>query len=103
MTDTFTREEILAALSIAPCHVTGMHDPSHTTRYICELQLGAGLDNLLRTIGATREDIPHHIPEDCGWCRVPSTQEEYRQRQRELYAWAGVPVPPNIAARGSAS
>lgn len=40
-TDAERLKAILDAIYVEDCHVTGMHDPTHTSRYICELQLRA--------------------------------------------------------------
>ncbi len=55
---TFTRDEILAALTIAPCHITGTHDPQHTPKYICTYQRKDALQGLLDLLGVTAVDLP---------------------------------------------
>lgn len=113
---TFTRTQILAALTLHPCHITGMHTPEHhidhrssydgklVAGYVCGDMKAKALAGLLGLIGAELSDLPHalHAPEQCGWChRVPS-QEHFRAQLRKSYEWAGVPVPVELATRESA-
>lgn len=39
MTDKQLLKKILEAIYIEDCHITGMHDPNHTSKYICADQL----------------------------------------------------------------
>lgn len=55
---TFTRDEILAALTLSPCHITGTHDPQHTPKYICTYQFKDALQGLLDLLGVTADDLP---------------------------------------------
>lgn len=66
---TYTREEILAALVLEPCHISGTHDPQHTTKYICRDQQSVALARLLALLEVTVEELPRRLDPDCGWCR----------------------------------
>lgn len=90
----------LANLTLRPCHVTGMHDPNHTDRYLCREQQADLLDRLLRAAGIELADIPHELhPEGtCYWCHEVPTQEEYRVKLRKVWDWAGVPHTAELAA-----
>ena len=54
----FSRAEIIAALALAPCHITGTHDPEHTPKYVCTYQLKDALNGLLDLLGITVDDLP---------------------------------------------
>lgn len=95
--DTFTREELLQALRIEPCHTTGMHDPNHTARYVCDGQRAIAYHRLLGLLGVTEDQLPRVLHPECGWCHEVPSQERYRVQRRELHAWAGVPIPPALA------
>lgn len=64
----FTRDEILEALTIEPCHITGMHDPKHTLKYICRDQLVVALNRLLDLLEVEVDDLPRRLGDDCYWC-----------------------------------
>jgi hypothetical protein len=86
------------ALVLEPCHITGMHDPTHTTRYVCEHQLA---DLGRRAVVAAGYD-PRYLPKrlhgpGCGWCNRVPTDEADRVSARALHAWAGVSVPEALA------
>lgn len=111
----FTRDEVLGALTLHPCHITGMHTPEHHVAhrsphsgkelegYVCEAMLKDALQGLLKLIGATVADLPHalHNPKDCGWCRRVPSQEHYRAQLRRSYEWAGEPISKELRAKGS--
>lgn len=101
MKDTFTRAELLEALRIEPCHVTGQHDPNHTPHHVCSIQRAEAFSRVLELLGVKEEELPKALHEHCGWCHEVPSQEEYRIRNRELYEWAGVPIPPELAEPGS--
>lgn len=66
----FSKDEILEALTLAPCHVTGMHDPTHTIKYACHFQEHEAFQRLLALLGVTVDDLPRVIHEtDCFSCR----------------------------------
>lgn len=56
--ERYTREELLSAMTLAPCHVTGTHDPEHTPKYVCQQQMSDAFRAVLRLIGATVDDLP---------------------------------------------
>ena len=94
--DTFTREQIIAALTINSCHTSGMHDPDHTTRSFCESQKAQAFDSLLRLLGVSIADLPRRLT---GYAaaevqagRVPAKQKA-RDRLMAEMAWAaGAPL-----------
>lgn len=87
-----------AALALEPCHVIGMHDPTHTPRGVCDLQRSDVAKRVLAALGLDVEALPRRLhPPECGWCHDVTTQEEYRERRRDLYRWAGVEVPAEMA------
>jgi hypothetical protein len=85
------------ALAVHPCHITGMHEPDHHTRYLCTDQKAAALDGLLAGLGLEFADLPRRLHDRCGWCHEIPTQERYRERLRRSYRWAGVEIPPELA------
>lgn len=85
------------ALVLEPCHVTGMHDPTHTPRYLCETQRADVYDRVLAAVGMAQEAMPRRLHDNCGWCHRVPEEEQRRQQARELHEWAGVPVPPELA------
>jgi len=92
------RELILEYARLEPCHITGMHDPTHTTKAICQDQLKHVLVQLLETAGLTPEELPRQLHKDCWSCHNVPPQEELRIQRRALHEWAGVPVPDELAA-----
>jgi hypothetical protein len=96
---TFTRDEILAALTVRPCHITGIHNPDHHRKYTCADQRAEAFRQVLELIGATEDELPRALHnENCGWChRIPS-QERYREDLRKTWGWAGVPLTDDLAA-----
>jgi hypothetical protein len=86
------------ALAVRPCHITGMHEPDHHTRYQCSDQKAAALDGLLDGLGLTFADLPRRLhDETCGWCHTVPSQERYRERLRATHRWAGEGIPPALA------
>lgn len=94
----YTREEILEALAIRPCHITGLHEPDHHLKYSCAEQDRESVRALMVLLDASFDERPHRLHEGCGWCHNVPSQEEYRARLRETHEWAGVPVPEALAA-----
>lgn len=87
-------EALREALTLQPCHVTGMHDPTHTTkRGPCSEQLAAMAKRAVAVLGDPNE-LPRALHgEECYWCHyVPSTRKD-RDRQIEIHRWAGVEPP----------
>lgn len=85
------------ALAIEPCHISGMHDPTHTSRYVCSDQEATMVRRLQHALGITAWPTRLHGP-GCGWCHDPSSTEDRRERQREAHRWAGVEIPEALAA-----
>lgn len=66
----FTRDELLEAMTVAPCHITGTHDPTHTPRYFCSIQAQKALDGVLGLLGITMKDLPrrpHDYPSEADY------------------------------------
>lgn len=78
------REWLLEHLVVKPCHVTGMHDPTHTPRHFCELQSRALVVDLLGALGVTVADLRRSLhDESCGWCHEHIKPD----RRAELERW----------------
>ena len=77
----YTQSQILAALTLKPCHTTGEHDPTHTPTGICDKQLREALLNLLKMLGVSAKDLPRALHEEgsCYWC--------YTKEHALLVAW----------------
>lgn len=88
---------VRAALTVQPCHITGMHTPDHHTESSCSYQRAATLDRVLAVLGTTYDDLPRELHDDCHWCRHVPNQEQYRERLRRSYRWAGVEIPAELA------
>lgn len=98
-TKTVSRAALLKAMQIEPCHTTGMHDPNHTTKFVCESQRSKAYGRVLELLGMTEENLPHALHgAECYWCHEVCSQEEYRVDRRALHAWAGQEVPAELAA-----
>lgn len=100
--ETFTREELLNALRIEPCHITGCHEPDHHLKYTCADQRAASFVRVLALLGVDEMDLPRDLhgkcEKDCYWCHGIPNQEQYRARNRRTHEWAGVEIPPELAA-----
>ena len=55
--------EIREALTLYCCHVTGMHSPTHTAEYVCELQKREAFDRAFALLHG-REAIPSDVVRD---------------------------------------
>lgn len=93
---------LMDALTLRPCHVTGMHTPEHHARFMCAHQKAAMLDAVLAALGIDNAaDLPHALhDESCGWCHRVPAQERHREGLRETYRWAGVEIPAHLAEPG---
>lgn len=92
-------------LAIEPCHVTGMHDPNHTERYLCDIQTTAVLSHLLAALGLHTRDLSHQLHPDtpydeggCYWCHNVPREENDREQLRQVWRWAGVEPSAELAA-----
>jgi len=95
------RALIVEQVRLHPCHITGMHDPTHTTRYLCTDQQVDVLNQILQLLDLPIEEIRRELhPEPKDWCHYLPGDEGDRVRYRELHDWAGVPVPEKLAALG---
>lgn len=93
--DTYSRAEIIAALRLRPCHVTGEHNPTHTPEFICRFQLHEALSNLLLMLQVGDETLPRRLHEDCYFCDTDGRPHgtEHAERHAALRAWAdGAPL-----------
>ncbi len=90
-TATFTREELLEALTLEPCHVTGMHDPSHTPQYVCDIQRSKAFKRVLALVGVNEKELPRRLHgERCYLCT--------NHREPTLLAWANPEQEPSLEA-----
>jgi hypothetical protein len=101
MDQLYTRQQILDAMALFPCHVTGLHDPTHTTKGVCSLQLSESFKRLLvfLKIGEDHLDqLPRKLHENCYWCNTePKHGEELR-----MWATQGADNPaPTSPAPGT--
>lgn len=90
---TYTRSQILKALTLEPCHVTGEHDPTHTARYICRIQRSEALNRVLRLVGVDAPDLPRRLHQHCRWCGTQEGAGEGAHDKDLIHAWAeGAPL-----------
>jgi hypothetical protein len=69
--EVLTAAEITQLLGLRPCHLSGTHDPTHTPRFICDLQKVAALDRLMEVLGLTYERLPRGLHDHGHWCCHP--------------------------------
>lgn len=98
MNDSEKLAAIVAALTVRPCHVTGLHSPEHHLRYSCDIQKADTLDRVLAAIGTTYDELPKELHPGDLWCHSVPSQEQYREGLRQTYRWAGVDIPEELAA-----
>lgn len=68
----------LGGVYLEPCHVTGQHDPSHTGKYVCEIQRSAAFNRVVDGLGFDVDTLPRRTHENCWWC----------ERDPSMAAWA---------------
>ena len=91
-------DEVREALTVRPCHVTGMHEPGHHVKYTCSIQMREVATALLDALGLA-DGLPRGLHgADCYWCHAVPTQEKYREDLRQTYRWAGVEIGEELAA-----
>lgn len=88
-------DALVDALVIEPCHVTGMHDPTHTPLRLCEIQRGDAWIRAAKLLGWLEEDANENVtaltaprrlhPEKCGWCHHDDPSGE--QGRAKLREW----------------
>jgi hypothetical protein len=61
-------QELRDAIYIEDCHVTGTHDPTHTDKYVCGLQLR---DMAVRILHAVGIKVMDNDPSDPSWNEIP--------------------------------
>ncbi len=71
-----------AEVYVEPCHTTGEHDPTHTPRAVCYLQIYEMAKRIIVALGLDKEQLPRRLHENCYWC------EEGSKRHQELVEWA---------------
>jgi hypothetical protein len=90
---------VRAALTLRPCHITGMHTPEHHLIGTCTEQRNDMLLRLLAAMQTEEGELPHGLHgQGCHWCHEVPSQERYRDRLRKTWEWAGVPVSEALAA-----
>lgn len=73
-------ERILKAATIFPCHVTGMHDPTHTPKYVCNMQKANAYDRIMAQL---ETDSPRSLhAESCYFCHSKESKQP-----KELRKW----------------
>ena len=97
---TYTRSEILEALTLMPHHKVAGANQNYKLEDITSDQKALAFDNLLELLDVEAEDLPRDIhPEGKCWqCHEIPTQEEWRIKMRATYDWAGVKIPESLAA-----
>jgi hypothetical protein len=102
---SFTRAEILEALALEPCHVTGMHRPNHHVEFTCDLQRAAAFKRVLALLGVEESELPRRLHDPpCRWCHGVPSQEEYTRGAQEAFKMAArrlleaVGLPPREGA-----
>jgi hypothetical protein len=73
---------ILKAATIFPCHVTGMHDPTHTQKYICDMQKANAYDRIMAQLEVESPRSLHS--KNCYWCHSNLKSKQ----SKELRKWA---------------
>ena len=95
-------EAILEAVKIEPCHITGMHDPTHFWNYTCEHQKSEAFDRIHEVISRYLNGGILGGPQrklhgkDCIWC-YPTKRthgKKAKARRDEVKRWLqfGPPV-----------
>lgn len=94
-----TIEQVREALYIQDCHVSGMHDPTHTSSKVCELQLMGLAKRILAVFGigweglegeAVREavnQIPRRIDRKGWYAYYADPSHKCEEKARELERW----------------
>lgn len=90
--DSYTRAEILSAITLEPCHVTGDHDPTHTPFNVCSIQRSEQMQRLLVLLETDESDLPRRLHRHCGYCgtshQVESTlNDRWRSKVQALREW----------------
>lgn len=96
-------QELRDAIYIEDCHVSGEHDPQHTKKYVCSLQLRDLAIRVLKTLGinipnpgkgdiekmkAEWNKIPRRLDRS-GWYAYFQSRkdDDSRKRAEELERW----------------
>lgn len=93
-----TIEEVREALYVEDCHVTGMHDPTHTPHRVCEKQLTDMAMRVLKVFGVDIEGGSSAIDETNKITRRLNRDGFYKhcspQKQKALRLWEKHGVKP---------
>lgn len=83
-----SRADLLEAIRLHPCHVTGQHVPNHhlVSDRVCSIQKQDLFDQILNFFDIKLEDIDRAVhPPACGWCN----DDGHPSKHREAHAkWA---------------
>lgn len=84
MTDSDKLLKVIQACYIEPCHTTGMHDPTHTPRYICADQKAEAFDRVMKALTEAGVDgVPKRMlhRNGCYWChnKAPAKRDNLKQ------------------------
>lgn len=95
-------KELQDVIYIEDCHISGMHNPSHTTEYVCNEQLTdlakrvlgvLGINLTKKTVGANDYNkIPRRIvkpehPTKYSWYQYYLDTPQYKSKAKELEVW----------------
>ena len=73
-------ERILNAATIFPCHVTGTHDPTHTPKYVCNMQKADAYDRIMAQLEVESPRSLH--AKNCYFCHSKESD-----KPKELREW----------------
>ena len=91
-------ERVVEAAYIEDCHVSGMHDPEHTARHLCQIQLSDVGKRVLSALFGVNWDaegnakvaemnkIPRKVDRG-GWYKYYQENEKYQHKAAELDVW----------------
>lgn len=91
-------QQILDAIYIEDCHISGTHDPNHTAKYVCRHQLADLAERVLAVSHGVKfatgnDDTPtdeiNKIPRKItsGWHGYYKERDEYAHKAKELEDW----------------
>jgi hypothetical protein len=81
--------EILDAIYVQDCHISGMHDPTHTPHYVCEDQLR---DLAIRVLGVTHgvtdwHDMPKEATKEQKYLEVNKIPRRLIRKDGDRWSW----------------
>lgn len=78
------RREIVDAIVLTPCHVSGDHNMNHTPRAVCSYQLSDAFDRLLVFLEMGEKDLPRKLHDSsCHLCHKGPQQEALKKWARK--------------------